>query len=212
MILINERPEPADFDHKVRKLGREFLAKVPNPTEQEFKNKAYWRKAFIDLYNAYHGICVYSSSWVPGSGATVDHFLPKARVCSLAYEWSNFRLASMKLNSRKQNFLDVIDPFKIGLDWFWLGFPSMLISPNPALNPIQEKRVSETIARLKFNEDEVLINDRLHWVLEYRDTKITIDDLTRKAPFIAHELQRQNLLDKDKLRSVVKTLSKVETR
>ena len=58
----------------------------------------------------------------------VDHFYPKSVRPDMAYEWSNFRLASLKLNCRKREFQDVLDPFTIEPGWFCLSFPSLLFS------------------------------------------------------------------------------------
>lgn len=198
MIPIQEQPEPSDFSNNVRRPGAAFLKEVARPTKWD--KKEYWQKALPDLYQAFVGICVYSAHWIPRDTgvATVDHFIPKSIAPQLAYEWSNFRLASLKMNSRKGNFQDVIDPFKVEPNWFVMDFPSMLIKPNPTLSASLKGRIQATIKRLKLNDDETCVKARTEWLLPFckSGNQDSFEHLKKHAPFIAYELQRQNLIDK----------------
>ena len=194
MIPIRPQSEPNDFNRKVRQPGQTFLANKPNPKNNEWKGKDYWRICIPDLYESYGGICAYSAQWIPFETgvATVDHFEPKATFPYLAYEWTNFRLASSKLNSRKGNARDVIDPFILSNESFQLDFPSLLMKPNSTLSGDEKIKLLKTIDRLKLNF-ESSIRSRLRWVRVYSDDEITFNYLQKNAPFIAYELERQGL-------------------
>jgi len=193
LIPVQYQPEPLSFDARVRVRGKKFLAEYANsePLSQ------YWRRALPDLWTAYGGVCAYSCHWIPldvGS-ASVDHFIPKSKVRSLAYEWDNFRLAAAKLNAIKGNYTDILDPFKIEKGWFALVFPGMLVIPGPSVTEEQQAPIQRSIDRLKLNKDEVLVNSRLNWVLSYCEQQFSFEFLGRRAPFIAAEIERQNLKD-----------------
>jgi len=194
VIPIKEKPEPTDFLKKVGKPGAAFLQKVAHPTK--WKNREYWQNALYDLYQAYAGICTYSAQWIQfdAGAATVDHFIPKSVAPQLAYEWRNYRFASRTTNIRNGDYRDVLDPFNLKPNSVILDFPSLLIKPNPALSQSQKKKVIATIRRLKLNDDDTCVQARQHWV-EAFCTGCPFDFLKRHAPFIAYELQRQNLLE-----------------
>jgi hypothetical protein len=197
MIHIQEQPEPGDFSRKVREPGSAFLQKVPHPTGSAWNHREYWQYSLSDLYDAYNGVCAYSAHWIPCSTgvATVDHFIPKSVEPQLAYEWRNYRLASLKLNSRKGEYQDVLDPFKLQPDWFILDFPSLLVKPNSSLSASEKEQVHATIKRLKLNDDDTCVQDRLHWIRDFAKGELSFSFLKRKAPFLAYELQRQGLVD-----------------
>lgn len=203
MIRVQEQPAPIDFAQKVLNPGKEFLKRIPHPAHGEWK--AFWQEILPDLYTAYNGVCAYSAHWIPRSTGTasVDHFIPKREAPELAYEWSNYRLASLLMNSRKRDFSDVADPFRIQPNWFVLEFPSLHVSPNRNLSTAQAEAVKATINRLKLNEEYTLVADRLVWVLDFRDG-IPLDALKRRAPFIAYELERQGLADRNAIASVMR--------
>jgi hypothetical protein len=194
MIPVREKPEPENFEELVRIPGVKFLRDAPHPIE--WKNHEYWRKILPEMCVAYNSICSYAAHWIPSSVgvATVDHFLSKDTTSDLAYEWKNYRLASLKLNARKKNFTDVLDPFKIGSDWFMLEFPGLQVVARPDLSDELKKAVEDTIKRLKLNDDDTCVQDRQDWLLPFCAGEITFDFLKRRAPFIAEQLERQGLV------------------
>jgi len=154
-----------------------------------------------DLWNSYRGICAYCCYYIPSEqNATVDHFVPKSIAPEKAYEWQNYRLATLKMNARKGNSIDIVDPFELAPGAFQLLFPSMLIKPAPTLPTDYQQQILSTINRLKLNSDEALVQSRMRWVLAYCDGHISFQFLARVAPYIAIEVQRQML--KDKLPSI----------
>lgn len=195
MIPVRQQPEPTDFDTRVRAKGVAFLQKVSRP--QAWENREYWRDSLKDLYRAYDEVCAYSAQWIPRieGSPTVDHFIPKSVRPELAYEWSNFRLSCLKMNARKRDFQDVIDPFQIQPDWFILDFPSLIVKANPELEESIRSRVKSTIKRLKLNDDDDCVKHRQDWLMCYCNKQFPFDFLKKTAPFIAYELERQNLIE-----------------
>jgi hypothetical protein len=199
MIFVQEQPEPADFGIKVRSPGQAFLVTVPSPSNKQFKAERHWRHCLQDLYAAYDGVCAYSAHWIPPKG-TVDHYLPKSSVPRQAYEWSNFRLCLDKINNYKDDKSDVMDPFRIQNGWFVIDFATLFIRAEDTLADYLKIAVDATIARLKLNDDNDLVQERFNWVERYSNDEFPFEHLLRRYPFIALELERQNLKERIKAR------------
>lgn len=193
MRFVKPQPESKSFNKDVREPGILFLNKNPKP--KSWKNKEYWQKSIPDLYEAYGGICCYCAEWIPETvgDPTVDHFISKSTNPQLAYEWNNFRLASLRFNRWKQDFTDVLDPFTLQEGWFTMHFPSLQLKPDELLPPDIQKRVTDTIARLRLN-GSICIRSRKRWAMCYRDGKVSFEHLQQNAPFLAHEIERQGLV------------------
>jgi uncharacterized protein (TIGR02646 family) len=169
---------------------------MPHPKSKDWKGHEYWRSALPDLTKAHNSVCAYCAQWIskPTGTPTVDHYIPVSVNPNLAYEWSNFRLACLALNTRKRDYRDVIDPFQLIEDWFRLDFDTFMIKPNPDLSDDQKKQICATLKRLKLNEDEAFIISRQEWFRWYDKGEITFPHLEKKAPFIAREMKRQGLV------------------
>jgi hypothetical protein len=196
VIPVKKQLEPDDFEEKVRKKGQKFLEINPKPTNWD--NRSYWRDALPDLWRAYGAICAYSCHWIPldQGSASVDHFVPKSVAPERAYDWSNYRLANSKMNAKKGDAQDILDPIGLMNETFILLFPAMLVKPNPLLLESQKALAKATINRLDLNDDEALVQQRLRWVLNYCDRHISFQFLKKNAPFIASEIERQKIIDK----------------
>ncbi len=189
MIPVQPQPEPPKFHQRVRVPGQDFLATNPSPKQDDWNGKEHWRRAIPDLRIAYRGICAYSSLRIHQlEMATVDHFIPKNSAPHLAYEWTNFRLARHRINSKKGEFT-VLDPFTIGNDWFVLDFSTFMIYPNDTLPEDQKGKIRETIRHLDLNHRDY-IDVRTEW---YNEFKENVETLERWAPFIAYEMRRQKI-------------------
>ncbi len=195
MIPVEIQPEPHDFSERVRTPGKEFLSEIANPTSQQWRGKEYWQRVLLGMRKAYNGICAYSAFWIPYSTGnhSVDHFVPKSKKPELAYEWDNYRYASARFNSRKGTH-KIVDPFKLLPGWFILDFRTFFVKPNPELSAKQRQPLWETIEHLKLNDDEDLVAERQVWCSHYFHKEISFNHLKKKAPFIAFELERQNLI------------------
>ncbi len=196
MMPVHPQPAPLDFDKRVKNRGEKFLKKTPNPTTKQWANHDYWCEALPDMRHAYKGICAYSAQWISDNGSdSIDHFIPKTSRPDLAYEWNNYRYTALKFNARKGT-RTILDPFILKPDWFILEFPSLLVKPNAALLPEDREKVQHTIDVLKLNDDEGCIEARLNWLHHFCASEFPFDHLKTMMPFVAYELQRQNIIDK----------------
>ncbi len=199
MIRVTPSAPPPHYETKVRARGRAYLRVHPTPTSHQFSRHSYWREILDDLHSRYGGICAYSASWTPRGPvdrgldrSSVDHFIPKSKSPQAAYEWSNFRLCRARLNQRKSDSLDVVDPFGIQNGWFTIDFYTFYVRagdtvPVWAVNPI-----NATIARLQLNDDDDYINQRIAIIAQYACDRCTIEQVRDKYPFIAEEIVRQD--------------------
>lgn len=198
MIRVTAKAPPDDFDVKVRQPGLRWLESRPLPLDRpvppKTKLEPYWRKCLPQLRDAYQGICAYTALWVEEVTGfqTVDHFVAKSRAAAkLAYEWSNYRFASGRMNSRKREFDDVVDPFEVAANTFSLNITSGTIAATPGHR--DESAARATIKRLGLN-DAALVRTRLGYWQEYVQGHIDGDYLERKAPFVWREAKRLGLL------------------
>ncbi|MGA3163207.1 MAG: hypothetical protein ABSD77_03280 [Verrucomicrobiota bacterium] len=196
MIRVPAYPEPADFNARVRIRGKAFLAGTPRPNHTQWKSNNYWTLSHDQLYKLYRGICVYSASWTSrkngsrlADNTSIDHFLPKSIHPNLAFEWSNFRLCRSQLNQRKDDSLDVMDPFAIDSDWFQLDFFTFRIEPNPTTTKTVRSHVKSTTIRLGLN-DEGYIKERIGVLKQYCVYGVPLAKIERNYPFIAREIRR----------------------
>ena len=179
--------------------GQRFLRANPQPSGQLWKGKDYWRRALSDLIAAYRGICAYSASWTKRASekstpqdSSIDHFIPRSAGPGGAYEWSNFRLSRSRINSLKGDHQDVIDPFSLAAGWFQLDFRTFRLVPNPSLPQGDRVRVLNTIARLGLNSDQDYVKERVRAIRAYCVGAATLEQLRRRYPFIAQEMDSQN--------------------
>ena len=196
MIHVDLMPEPPDFDLRVRQPGNAFLEKHPNPSGKDLKKRNYWNRCSNQLYRAYRGICAYTGLWfsIGTTEVSVDHYYPKSIYPEKAYEWDNYRLTTQKMNNYKREKI-VLDPFTIQNGDIVLDFPSCLVKPRKNMTPAEKSKVKSTIQILHLNdEDQVAL--RCEIVMEYISARFDRKYLQAKFPFIAEELDRQNLHDK----------------
>jgi hypothetical protein len=211
VIRVASQPEPKTFEANVRTPGRRAIAEMTGQTADRPKGQphnklaerpedipadkfpAYWQEALNDLMTAYSRICAYSCFRIhPVTGAqSVDHMAPKSRAWDRVYEWSNYRLACLRLNARKNNFSDILDPFEIEDGWFQLELVGFQVIPNFELDPALQASVQTTIERLKLND---FCGDRAHDAEYYWNGEVSLKFLTQESPFVAAELRRQGQL------------------
>jgi len=192
MISVAAHPEYPQFDAEVRRPGLEFLEKNPHPSAREFRKHGYWSKAREKLHTAYSGFCAYTSMRLADTGS-VDHFRPKVKYPHLAYEWDNYRLTRPKINTRKGDTENVIDPFEVKLGWFILDLPSCLIRPGTQINEESAKAVDATIQILKLNTDDNLVQERCNFLVQLAEGNITLSFLDWYYPFLSVEVRRQGI-------------------
>lgn len=205
MIRIEPKIEYVGFDASVRQPGKAFLSGIPKPNNEQFKKGTFWTRALRELYSAYAGVCAYTAVHVMQDGVSVDHFKPKSKYPDLAYEWSNFRLASKKVNGDKKDH-EIIDPCEIEEGWFVIEFPSCVIKAGENLDKQLKNRIKETIQILKLNTYDPYVQRRCDLLVDYAKGDITLNFLKRYAPFVAYELERQDMVERIK-QIILRTLN-----
>ena len=199
MIPVQPKPEPADFDQNVRQKGladlRSRAIDLDQPVPVNFIWKAYWTACLDELYTTYGGNCAYAGihfERIIGAAST-DHYIAKKPQPRYAYEWTNYRLACRGMNTRKNDYDDVLDPFEIEDFWFQLELVSGHIHPNPALELTTLAQVQATIDRLNL-DDAGWQELRARHYSDYIQGHYTADFLRMRSPFVHAEAQRQGLL------------------
>ncbi|MBJ3593055.1 hypothetical protein JGC56_18215 [Salmonella enterica subsp. enterica serovar Saintpaul] len=199
MLRVTPQAEPAVFDVKVRQKGLAHLAAKniditqPLPAKTEITN--YWVDCLDELYNSYNGVCAYIAvhfERVTGNGS-VDHFAAKSSRADLAYEWSNYRLSCSRMNSRKNKYDDVLDPFVVNDGDFHLELVSGRIYANPQLPRPRFDDVAATITRLKLDAPDCRALRAKHFD-EYMSGDFSLRYLKRISPLVWYEANRQGLL------------------
>lgn len=216
MIPVKRAKEPSDFDEKVRQPGLRAIAEMvgkqpasPRKAGKPFKVIAssepeippenfphYWTKALDELMERYGQICAYACFRIHRvTGArSADHFAPKSRDWRRVYEWSNYRLCCSRMNSRKRDFGDVMDPFSVKPDWFHLELVGFQVIPNRELDGAIRIRIQDTIDRLGLNGNDFR-EDRAKDAELYWARDISLKVLRQESPFVAAELRRQGRLN-----------------
>ncbi|MEM9454171.1 MAG: hypothetical protein AAGF11_08320 [Myxococcota bacterium] len=214
MIPVRKAPRPPGFDDKVRKpglraiaemvgktpsyprrRGRPFLARYERERDipaNEFPT--YWTKALGDLMDAYGEICAYSCFRIHRvtGAASADHFAAKSRSWRKVYLWSNYRLCCSRLNARKREFGDVLDPFDVKPSWFQLELVGFQVKPNPRLAVALRDGIQATIDRLGLDDFR---HQREEDAERYWRGDISLRVLREESPFVAKELRRQGRLN-----------------
>lgn len=204
MIPVKPQPEPNGFDKDVRQKGHEWLQKngvgLNSATNSVGALPTYWRSYNRHLWESYDGICAYLSfhfAFVSGAGST-DHFIAKSANVGKAYDWDNYRLACLGANQRKNKYDDVLDPFTIPQDTFFLILDTGEIYVNKILLR-QNKKVFDlaksTMDRLKL--DSVHNREmRLGYIDAYINNDISEGYLMSRNPFVYYEMKRQHKLQR----------------
>jgi hypothetical protein len=215
MIRVEQAPAPVDFDERVRKPGLDAIAELvgerpknrrPGPRRKKFAKTRdqisakdfppFWRNVLPDMLSSYHRLCAYLSLYIEhGTGSpSVDHVIPKSKAWDKVYEWSNYRLASVHVNSKKSDFEVVLDPFEIEDGLFALEFFAYEVKLGATAVGELEIKAADTIEKLGLNMQDCC-QARREYVENYKRKQIKLDYLERRAPFIARELRRQGRLN-----------------
>jgi hypothetical protein len=126
---------------------------------------------------------------ITGAG-TVDHMIPRSVEWGHVYQWDNYRLACSLMNSRKNDAIAVLDPFRVKTGWFELDLVGFQVKPSEMVSSHIRGRVDRTIAKLRLNDKDCR-DARGRYAMEYWKGEISYSFLARRAPFIAMELNRQ---------------------
>lgn len=210
MIRVPPAPEPAGFDALVRQPGLRAIAEIvgePNLPPRQGRKRAViatkpdeipadkfpalWTEALPELLAAYGRVCAYMCFYIERvtGAASVDHLLPKSLDWREVYEWHNYRLACALMNSRKNDYRDVLDPFAVQDGWFRLELVAYQVVPAPQLPTEIRDKVQATINRLRLNDYECL-KLREEYAAAFEQGDISWKHLHQRAPFLAREIAR----------------------
>ncbi len=144
---------------------------------------------------AYESICAFSCFRIHAitGSASVDHMAPKSRRWDKVYAWENYRLACSRMNARKLNFEDLLDPFDVQNDWFYLELVGFSLYANPVLSQPLIAKIELAIDRLRLNDLDFR-ERRASDAEDYWNKAITFAVLQRESPLVARELKRQKRL------------------
>jgi len=220
VIPVTLAKEPASFDAKVRQPGLAAIeelvgqkprinrrgprrAKVATRKSDIPANKfpPIWREALDDMMSAYEQRCAYLAMFIERTGnPTVDHVFPKSCAWNRVYEWSNYRLCTSIVNSKKGERVDLLDPVDARLGWFELDLASLRVKRGSSAPKAKHRIIDATLPLLNLRD---CCLQRRRYVEEYRlgpgKKGIDLPYLEYRAPFIASELRRQGSLERGDL-------------
>ena len=210
MIRVAPQPEPGRFNREVREPGSWAIAELVGEPSARTRGRQcgqvaqsreeipgnefprYWRRVRDDLRDGYNRVCAYSGMRIhPTADFTVDHMVPKSRDWRLVYEWCNYRLACLRMNRRKREYTDVLDPFCIDDDWFVMDIVEFRVHPAATLDEHRKQSVAATINRLGLNDLDWCETRHQH-VEQYRQHG-RLHFVEYLFPFVAKEIRRLGL-------------------
>ena len=215
MVPVALAAEPNTFDSAVRQPGLSAIDELvgrpprlnrPGPRRRKVANTEaqippgkfppFWRDALDDMMESYERRCAYLAMFIEETGGpTVDHVVPKSLAWDLVYEWSNYRLCTGIVNSKKGELLQLVDPVEAKLGWFELDLTSARVIRGVSAPQAQHQRIDATLPLLNIRD---CCAQRTRYVEEYRrgpgSKGIDLAYLEHRAPFIAAELRRQGQL------------------
>jgi hypothetical protein len=203
--MLGKQPNPRRKDGKPFKQRTKSIEQadgsildVPITREQDLPSSElppYWTTCLDSLMAGYDEVCAYSCFRIHKiTGArSVDHFAPRSRAWNKVYEWTNYRLACSRLNSRKRDFTDILDPFEVQTGWFQLELVGFQVLPAPELDVGLKRRIETTADRLGLNDSD-FCSARAQDAEHYWSEDVSLKVLREESPLVALELARQDRL------------------
>jgi hypothetical protein len=181
MIHVEPPGEPADFEERVRIPCNRWLSN--NQHSNDFPD--HWKHCFGALAEGFDHLCGYSAMHVAETGAVVDHYLCKSNHRNLTYEWSNYRYASSRINSRKGACDDqVLDPFEVEDGWFEVQLGSWQLIMTAEIPDGKREVAQHTMDRLWLQTGRDVINHRRKYYKLFLEGVLTTTALRCVAPLI----------------------------
>lgn len=185
------RPQRVKRTGKRRKKVADVESKIPAD-----KFPPFWRECLDDMMLLYEQRCAYLAMFIERTGnPTVDHVIPKSFAWDKVYEWSNYRLCTGIVNSKKGDLLNLVDPIDAKVGWFELDLASYRVKRGANAPKDQHAKIDDTLPLLNLRD---CCMQRKSYVEDYRrgpgNKGIDLTYLEHRAPFIAAELRRQRQL------------------
>jgi len=220
MIPLKLAPEPPEFDEGVRQRGLaaidELVGRTPRRTRPGPRRKkvasteaeipssefpAFWRDVLPAMLNAYERRCAFLALHIElaTGGATVDHMIPKSREWKLVYEWHNYRLCCAHVNSLKSDSADLVDPFECEENWFALEIVEFRVVPGDGFAQATNQQYAAIRNTLELLNSRDCCEARRSYFDAYREKHVSWQWVLRRAPFVAREMLRQELVSPEDL-------------
>ncbi|MBI5572356.1 MAG: hypothetical protein HY914_20600 [Desulfomonile tiedjei] len=188
MIHFDPSPEPTDFDEKVRRPGRQWLD--ADPTTRPAKPPNCWTSCKDQLAEAFNFLCGYSAMHIGLEGA-VEHYLSKSDHPEFAYEWTNYRYASDRINSRKAaHGAKILDPFEVQNGWFEVQLGSWQLMMTDQIPEAHRERAQFTVDKLRLGADDYVIRQRRQWYRCFYIGEESLTGLMRRAPLVCSAVKK----------------------
>lgn len=186
MIRCAMVPEPDGFDAHVRRPGQAW--RIEHPTAP--RPRPLWNRYLPHLAEGFGHRCGYTAMHI--EEGTVDHYRSCANYPALIYEWSNYRLASARINAVKKTADDrVLDPFEVGDDWFEILLPSLQMVPTESIPIEARERAAFTLLRLGLRDGEPVMRRRATWYAEFLLGGLSLAGLRRFAPLLGRAVDKR---------------------
>lgn len=193
---LNSSNEPSQFDDNCRQPGNTWLSLFPD--NDPHSQSAWWSQFQTNLADHFSHRCGWLAMNIGLSGH-VDHYLAcgnrKGKPSPhrhLAFEWSNYRYADGRVNSRKGN-LDgqILDPSDVQAGWFEVVLPNFVLKVTGAIPPIYLARAEFTVRQLKLYNGHTARWTRWSWYRRYwNNGSPNVAALMEDAPLVAEAVQR----------------------
>ena len=203
--MVGKAPSPARkngtaFKQRTSTVKQADGSKVQQPIKREedlpsSELPTYWTECLDSLMTAYDEVCAYSCFRIHRvTGArSVDHFAPRSRAWDRVYAWTNYRLACSRLNARKRDFTDILDPFEVQTGSFQLELVGFQLLPAAGLDADVTRRIEVTCKRLGLNDYDRQCRERD--AERYWAGNVSLTVLREESPLVAIELARQGRLN-----------------
>jgi hypothetical protein len=186
MIRFDRIPDPDGFDVEVRQRGKAWLNEHP----PHVRPRPFWTTYVPHLAQGFQSMCAYTAMHI--EEGTADHYLCCAKHRHLAYEWTNYRYTSPRMNSIKGTADDrVLDPFEVGDNWFEVLLPSLELIPTEHVPASIRERVAFTLRRLGLRDGEAVIRRRRSWYQQFFEGGLSLAGLRRYAILIGRAVDRR---------------------
>lgn len=159
MIPLQRFRKPPNFNKRIRDKGYQWLQRkgidLHAIVPEGFVFKYYWVFCKSYLERKYNHYCAYTCFYMhPTERTSIDHIKPKSRVeAYLAYEWKNYCLCCERINTKKGDKLNIINPFEVTENLFCLVLGTGYIYVNPSYSN------SSLVALAKTTIEELDLNN-----------------------------------------------------
>jgi hypothetical protein len=192
VIPVAPVDEPPEFEERTGGPGRAWLRTKDYLHRNRPQN--YWSWCSEPLREAFHERCGWLAMYI--ADGQVEHLVSwdecKHERPELAYQWSNYRYVLPRLNSRKRNLSGVLDPFEVGVGWFRVELPSLLMVCTSLVPGPMRARAQRTIDELGLvgRGDSHVRRLRRRWLQRYRDGHLSLTGLRDVAPLVGDAVAR----------------------